>query len=254
MDQKFQNSLKFVLSREGGYSNHPNDTGGETNKGITHKTYDTYRRSNNLPTRSVKDITDKEISDIYYNNYYKASGADKIKDPQLSTVVFDTAVNMGVGRAQTILNQSNGDANKYLDLRLQKYKDFAEAKPSQKVFLKGWNNRVTALKDYINSNAFKASNNSNNNPTTLNAGVEVNLDKNGQRIFTREEIGKMSTKEFQANESAIMKQLRDKGIPTKAHVESKNKSSNNSSKSGSDSSAGDGRWITINGNHVLLKD
>ena len=254
MDQKFQNSLKFVLSREGGYSNHPNDTGGETNKGITHKTYDVYRKNNNLPTRSVKYITDKEVADIYYNNYYKASGADKIKDPQLSTVVFDTAVNMGASRAQTILNQSNGDVNKYLDLRLQKYKEFAEAKPSQKVFLKGWNNRVTALKNYINSDTFKTSNNLNNNSTKLNAGIEVNVDKNGQRLFTPEEIGKMSTKEFQANESAIMKQLREKGIPTKAQVESKSKSSNGSSKSDSGSSSSDGRWVTINGNHVLLKD
>ncbi len=90
MDKNFEKGVKFVLAREGGYSNHPNDSGGETNKGVTHKTYDAYRKSQGLPTRSVKDITDKEVKDIYYNNYYKASGADKIKDPKMSTVVFDT--------------------------------------------------------------------------------------------------------------------------------------------------------------------
>ena len=53
-----------------------------------------------LPTRSVKYITDDEVKDIYYNNYYKASGADKLENPQLASYVFDTAVNMGVSIAK----------------------------------------------------------------------------------------------------------------------------------------------------------
>ena len=54
-------------------------TTGETNKGITHNTYNSYRRSKGLPIRSVKYITNDEVRDIYYNNYFKASGADRIK-------------------------------------------------------------------------------------------------------------------------------------------------------------------------------
>ena len=38
----------------------------------------------------------QEAEDIYYNNYYKASGADKIENPRLALYVFDTAVNMGL--------------------------------------------------------------------------------------------------------------------------------------------------------------
>lgn len=45
-DEYFEKMLKFILQREGGYSNDPTDLGGETNKGITHGTYDAYRRSN----------------------------------------------------------------------------------------------------------------------------------------------------------------------------------------------------------------
>lgn len=46
--------LKFVLVREGGYSNNKDDLGGETNKGITHTTYDSYIRAKGLPKQSVK--------------------------------------------------------------------------------------------------------------------------------------------------------------------------------------------------------
>lgn len=249
MDKNFEKGLKFVLAREGGYSNHPSDSGGETNKGITHKTYDAYRKSQGLLTRSVKDITDKEVKEIYYNNYYKASGADKVGDPKLSTVVFDTSVNMGVSRAKTILGKSNGNVDKYLALRQEKYKEFVQAKPSQKVFLKGWQNRVADLDKYVNSTDF---NKDDGDSTPLKTGVEVNVDKNGKRIFTREEIGKMSRDEYQKNEPAIMKQMKESGIPTKAQADSNFKSSSGS-KSSVSSSSGDGNWVTINGNHVLLE-
>lgn len=250
MDKKFEKGLKFVLAREGGYSIHPNDSGGETNKGITHKTYDAYRKSQGLPTRSVKDMTDKEVKEIYYKNYYKTSGADKVGDPKLSTVVFDTAVNMGVSRAKTMLEKSNGNVDKYLALRQEKYKEFVQAKPSQKVFLQGWQNRVKDLDNYVNSPDF---NKDDVDSTTLKVSAEVNVDKDGNRIFTREEIGKMTPEEYQKNEPAIMQQMKESGISTKAQVDSKTKSSTNGvSKASNDSSSGDGNWVTINGNHVLL--
>lgn len=250
MDKNFEKGLKFVLAREGGYSNHPSDSGGETNKGITHKTYDAYRKSQGLPTRSVKDITDKEVKDIYYNNYYKASGADKIGDSKLATVVLDTAVNMGVSRAKMMLNKSNGNVDKYLALRQEKYKEFVQAKPSQKVFLKGWQNRVADLDNYVNSPDF---NKDDGNSTTLKAGVEVNVDENGNRIFTREEIEKMTPEEYQKNEPAIMAQMKESRISTKTQADSKAKpNSINSSKSSISSTSGDCNWVTINGHHLLL--
>ena len=57
LDYEYPNMLKFVLAREGGYSNNKDDLGGETNKGITHTTYDSYRRSKGLPTIDVKNIS-----------------------------------------------------------------------------------------------------------------------------------------------------------------------------------------------------
>ena len=47
-----------------------------------------------------------------------------------------------------------------------------------------------------------------NQPSFLLEGsVEMNIDQNGNHIFTPEEIGQMNSDEFSANESAIMKQL-----------------------------------------------
>lgn len=157
-DEVFEKTLKFVLQREGGYVNDPHDLGGETNKGITHNTYNAYRKSKGLPVQSIKYITAAEVRDIYYNNYYKASGADKLSNPQLAAYTFDTAVNMGVSRAKTFLNQSNGDPAKFEQLRRAKYDGFVKYKPDQKRYLQGWNNRVTAVKQFAETNLPASSN------------------------------------------------------------------------------------------------
>ena len=42
MPIEFEDALKFVLKWEGGFTNHPKDPGGATNKGITQKVYDAW--------------------------------------------------------------------------------------------------------------------------------------------------------------------------------------------------------------------
>lgn len=53
-NEDFEKMLKFVLQRGGGYVNDLHDLGGETNKGITHNTYNSYRRSKGLPLNMIK--------------------------------------------------------------------------------------------------------------------------------------------------------------------------------------------------------
>lgn len=146
----FRQALGFVRKAEGGYANNPNDKGGATNLGITQGTYNSWRKSNKLPSKDVKSITEGEATAIYKKNYWDASGAGNLAktNPALAQVHFDTAVNMGVGRASQLLKASGQDPEKYLAIRQQKYNEFAQ-NPSQKQFLEGWTNRNENLKKSI---------------------------------------------------------------------------------------------------------
>lgn len=96
--KSFPQSLQLVLAHEGGFVNHPADPGGATNKGVTQKVYDTYRRSMKLATRSVKSITKAEVEDIYRNQYWGKIDGDALP-AGIDYAVFDYAVNSGVGKA-----------------------------------------------------------------------------------------------------------------------------------------------------------
>lgn len=209
MSENFDKMLKFVLLREGGYSNNPNDKGGETNKGITYQTYNSYRKSRGLSPRSVKYITDEEVRDIYYNNYYKASGADKIQNPKLAAYVFDTAVNMGVSRAKEFLAKSGNDLNTYEQLRRNKYNQFVEYDSSQRCFLQGWNNRINSLREFLD-NEFPEEETFNDNvvPSLLLQGyVDTIYFPRSNVLYSRNDIENMTQEEFENNEEAIMQQL-----------------------------------------------
>ena len=209
MSENFDKMLKFVLLREGGYSNNPNDKGGETNKGITYQTYNSYRKSRGLSPRSVKYITDEEVRDIYYNNYYKASGADKIQNPKLAAYVFDTAVNMGVSRAKEFLAKSGNDLNTYEQLRRNKYNQFVEYDSSQRCFLQGWNNRINSLREFVD-NEFPEEETFNDNvvPSLLLQGyVDTIYFPRSNVLYSRNDIENMTQEDFENNEEAIMQQL-----------------------------------------------
>lgn len=220
MSENFDKMLKFVLLREGGYSNNPNDKGGETNKGITYQTYNSYRKSRGLSPRSVKYITDEEVRDIYYNNYYKASGADKIQNPKLAAYVFDTAVNMGVSRAKEFLAKSGNDLNTYEQLRRNKYNQFVEYDSSQRCFLQGWNNRINSLREFVD-NEFPEEETFNDNvvPSLLLQGyVDTIYFPRSNVLYSRNDIENMTQEEFENNEEAIMQQLSNGLIVQDAEV------------------------------------
>lgn len=150
-DKYFDKMLGYILSKEGGYVNDPADSGGETNKGVTKATYDGYRRKKGLPIRNVREITDTEIKEIYYE-FFKQSNADKIDDPRMALMVFDTAVGSGCAKAKELFTKSGGDIDKYEQLRRDWYADIVRRRPKDQKFIKGWNNRVTSTVEFANAN------------------------------------------------------------------------------------------------------
>ena len=69
----------------------------------------------------------------------------------------------------------------------------------------------------------------------------VNPNTGSKKIYTKEEIAKMSADEFMKNEFEIMGQLQSIGLPDKKDLPQNSTDSD------------DGRWVTINGNHVFIE-
>ena len=62
----FQEIVERVIEREGGYVNHPNDPGAETNMGISIKAH---------PKEDIKNLTKERAKEIYYSYYWIPSKA-----------------------------------------------------------------------------------------------------------------------------------------------------------------------------------
>jgi lysozyme family protein len=163
----FLDSLPFVLRWEGGYVDHPADPAGRTNRGVTQGVYDRWRARQGLSARDVRLIEDAEVESIYETDYWVPPRCDLLRR-RLDRVHFDTAVNTGPRRAvrflQGVLGCSPDGAfgprtaraaaecdvaatvEAYCDARLLYYRRLVEEKPELGVFLKGWTNRVSALR------------------------------------------------------------------------------------------------------------
>lgn len=163
---KFTDALRFVLAREGGYVNDPDDPGGPTNHGVTQKVYDAYRKDHGLPLRTVRDIAPDEVAHLYDSRYWDPVLGDELLalDGNVALQVFDMAVNAGVGRATKLLQRALhveedgvlGPAtmralrgadlvvlrDSYWAEREIFYRSLAAQKPVLGKFLKGWLKRA----------------------------------------------------------------------------------------------------------------
>lgn len=88
----FKKAVEFVLKHEGGYVNDPHDAGGETNYGISKRAY---------PNVDIKNLTRDQAIEIYKRDYWDKLPATL--PAAVHCVLFDCAVNAGIGRALRIL-------------------------------------------------------------------------------------------------------------------------------------------------------
>ncbi len=145
MKGNFEKALGFILKWEGGRINDKNDPGGLTIYGISMRSYPSEVKKMDELWRKGELKGALEIAKtIYKRNYWDRMGCDELPFP-LDVIVFDTAVNMGVGAATSFLKSSNGDYKDFLLLRINRYKEIALTNEKLRVFLLGWLNRVMDL-------------------------------------------------------------------------------------------------------------
>lgn len=172
----FAKALNHTLAFEGIFSNHRNDSGGETMYGVTKEDARDYgylgpMKNLQLPTAEA----------IYFKKYWEPCNLTRVAQisQEVANEVFDTGVNMGIGRNREMLqrgiNLFNRNEKNYKNLQrdgqigektLQgltyikgtgelkklvmilnlfqgyKYIEFCEANETQEIFFRGWFKRV----------------------------------------------------------------------------------------------------------------
>lgn len=95
--QNFLDAVAIVLKDEGGYVWDKNDAGGETNFGISKRSY---------PNVDIKNLTRDGAIAIYYKDFWCTGPYGGIADSALACKVFNTSVNAGQSRAIKLLQQA----------------------------------------------------------------------------------------------------------------------------------------------------
>lgn len=138
----FKNAYQIIKRVEGGYSNHPNDTGGATYKGITAAVARRWGVAN------PRDLTDAQVEQIYLEDYWKKSGAHKHPWP-LNLAIFNSYVNSGKKWKIPKEGTAQEKAIAYLQQQTDYYHRIVDRNSSQRVFLKGWLNRSKIIEQEI---------------------------------------------------------------------------------------------------------
>ena len=97
----FDQCFEKLIGYEGGYTLDPKDPGGETSWGISKRAY---------PAVDIKNLTRDGAKDIYKRDYWDRAQCDKLP-PTLAFLLFDAAVNSGIGQAIRFLQRAVGVAD-----------------------------------------------------------------------------------------------------------------------------------------------
>ena len=150
----FDQAIQVIFKHEGGYVDHPNDPGGETNFGISRRAF---------PNEDIKNLTKQRAKEIYYQHYWSPLNLYRLDNANVCLELFDMAVNAGKSRAvrmaqrligvkvdgklgpltaMAINNYQRDFVMDYKHARKVFYEYLANKYSRYNVFLKGWLNRV----------------------------------------------------------------------------------------------------------------
>tara|TARA_R110000803_G_scaffold71299_2_gene134471 strand:- start:2491 stop:3000 length:510 start_codon:yes stop_codon:yes gene_type:complete len=162
----FETALEMLLEHEGGYVNHPKDPGGETNLGVTKRTWAKWL-GRDINEGEMKELTPEDVAELYKKEYW-----DRLKCDNLPTGLdffcFDWGVNSGTGRSAKALQRiisvaqdgaigpktlralEDHNAKEVVDLMHSRRQEFYENLTTFETFGKGWTRRnKKALKQSI---------------------------------------------------------------------------------------------------------
>lgn len=97
----FDQCFDKLIAHEGGYVSHEKDPGGETNFGISKRAY---------PQVDIKNLTRDAAKAIYKTDFWDRAQCDRLP-PTLAYLLFDAAVNSGIGQAIRFLQRAIGTAD-----------------------------------------------------------------------------------------------------------------------------------------------
>ena len=164
MKWNFEQCMEWLLSHEGGYVDHPEDPGGETNLGVTQRVYRRWCMEQDYHPKDMRDLTPEDVTPIYRRNYWDAVKADDLPTG-LDWSVFDWAVNSGPARSarsiQTIVKVkadgaigkmtlaaiASNDAASLIDAMYDRRQRFYEKLKGFEHFGKGWTRRNQETKE-----------------------------------------------------------------------------------------------------------
>ncbi len=179
--QAFEHALAFCLKWEGGYVDDPDDPGGATNYGISLRylkglplPYADIDGDGDVDKYDIRSLTPQKAGKLYWRDFWDAPGLDRLCDaerPLFAIAVFDTAVNMGVGRAKRLAQKAAGTrddgiwgpktwnafanttdavlARSLCKLRRRHCRAIVRARPRSKKFLAGWLRRASDLEKVL---------------------------------------------------------------------------------------------------------
>jgi len=163
MLSNFPAALALVLKSEGGFVNHPSDPGGMTNLGVTKKVWEAWVK-HPVDEAEMRSLTPELVTPLYKQRYWDACKCDDLPRG-VDYAVFDSAVNMGPGRAAKLLQAALGvtadgsigratiaaataaDPVELLEAFSLGKEAFYQSLPTFATFGKGWLNRVAHVQD-----------------------------------------------------------------------------------------------------------
>ena len=162
--RQFHKCMDIILRNEGGFVEHPDDPGGATNYGITHKTLAAWRNVDKCTREEVRTLQVDEAKEIYRSQYWNALNCDTLP-AGVDLVTFDFGVNAGVGRSSRMLQEvvaveQDGQVgpitvgavnqvdpefviNRFSDRRLQYYQSLEH----WDTFGRGWSRRTSETRE-----------------------------------------------------------------------------------------------------------